>query len=74
MIETRVVKVSWLGTPLRYEECQQATLAEARAWLELKVVLTGDTGSIYVDGVLVETWNIIEGRLDKWVLPYRSAA
>ena len=68
MIETRVVKVNWLGTPLRYEECQQATLAEARAWLERKVILTGDTGSIYVDDALFETWNIIEGRLDKWVL------
>ena len=68
MIETRVVKVSWLGTPIGYEEQEQASLAGARAWLERKVILTGDTGSIYVDGVLVETWNIIEGRLDKWVL------
>ena len=74
MIETRVVKVNWLGTPLRYEECQQATLEDARAWLERKAILTGDTGSIYADDALVETWNIIEGRLDKWVLPYRSAA
>ena len=69
MIETRVVKVSWLGTPIGYEEQEQASLAEARAWLERKVILTGDTGSIYADGVLVETWNIIEGRLDKWLLP-----
>ena len=69
MIETRVVKVSWLGTPIGYEEQEQASLAEARAWLERKVILTGDTGSIYVDGVLSETWNIIEGRLDKWLLP-----
>ena len=74
MIQTKAVKVNWRGTPIGYEERQQATLADARAWLERKVILTGDTGSIYVDGVLVETWNIIEGRLDKWVLPYRSAA
>lgn len=74
MIQTKVVKVNWRGTIIGYEEQEQATLAEARAWLERKVILTGDTGSIYADGVLVETWNIIEGRLDKWVLPYRSAA
>ena len=39
MIETRVVKVNWRGTIIGYEEQEQATLAEARAWLERKVIL-----------------------------------
>ena len=69
MITTKAVKVNWRGTIIGYKERQQAARAEARAWLERKVILTGDTGSIYVDGVLVETWNIIEGKLDKWLLP-----
>ena len=69
MIQTKAVKVNWRGVVIGYEEQEQASLEDARVWLERKVILTGDTASIYVDGVLVETWNIVEGKLDKWTLP-----
>ena len=69
MIQTKAVKVNWRGVVIGYDEQEQATLEDARVWLERKVILTGDTASIYVDGVLVETWNIVEGKLDKWTLP-----